>query len=92
VQAVYQQESSSLGHLPWHELQACHWGPRGMGGESAPLKGAGAGPLAACPQGSVQPLRPLLPPSLPYPRRQGTSLVLRLGWESVGVGGVDTCR
>jgi len=79
VQAVYQQESSSLGHLPWHELQACHWGPRGMGGESAPLKGAGAGPLAACPQGSVQPLRPLLPPSLPYPRRQGTSLVLRLG-------------
>ena len=79
------------GRFPWHEMQACHYPPRGMGGECAPPWGAGAGPLAACPQGFVQPFRPVLPPSLPYPRRQGTSLVL--GWvQSVGVGGVDTCR
>ena len=41
------------GRFPWHEMQACHYPPRGMGGECAPRRGAGAGPLAACPQGFV---------------------------------------
>ena len=79
MQAVYQR-SLLARHLPWHDLQACHYQPRGMGYEFAPPRGAGAGPLAACPQGFVQPFRPVLPPSLPYPRRQGTSLIM--GWAS----------
>ena len=68
--------------LPLARTAGLPLGPEGWVGESAPQKGAGAGPLAACPQGSVhtQPFRPVLPPSLPYPRRQGTSLIM--GWAS----------
>jgi len=47
--------------------QARHWCPREWWEPSPRPLGAGAGPLAACPQGSVQPLgpvAPLAPPSL----------------------------
>jgi len=36
-------------------------GPEEMGEASSRPMGAGAGPLAACPQGSVQPLGPIAP-------------------------------
>ena len=74
------REGKRLRHFPWHKMQTCHCQPQEMGYEFAPPRGAGAGPLAACPQGSVQPVRPVLPPSLPDPRRQGTSLIV--GWAS----------
>ena len=50
------------GRSPWHKMQACHYQPQEMGYEFAPPQGRWAGPLAACPQGFVQPFRPVSPP------------------------------
>jgi len=67
------------GRSPWHKMQACHYQPQEMGYEFAPPRGAGLGHWPRVPRGSYSHLG-LCRPLAPYPRRQGTSLIV--GWAS----------